>query len=839
MATSDPSPRPRSLFPTFSPSRRSPTTTTAHSSWRYRLRTAFFRRQRDRERRRNTHASLLLPPPSPFSPQPGPSSSSSSSSFSPALSSSSSYTSPAPLPDSSTSQTTLNTAGPASSSSPLPLPPQPRASSWLSFLGGLFSRPGRRRHSSRSRRYRSSNFLLFPRHIADVRRVLDLLFYEQSFFVGLTSFLGASHLGLLIYTCIFEKPLEDSPSFLPVLCVMLALSILTLACRVHFLIHIKSLQAAWWYRPVTKDTVTLLSSPLSQMRRLLFIISFCVYFATLHLVYYQGGSSGGHSATSAPGGPTGPSADSDPASSSSSRISEALMVSSSSSPSSSSDSSFHSHPDDFPSISSSPSPEEVSIHPNGEKDSSPPHLLQTDPDLGVGGGDSSSSGGSHAPILLRYISVLVLAFLSLLGPHILLLACTCTTFFLFLCGSSERCEQLLAEDRCSHGRALPRRLLHRLKEEKWSSASCKRNVKSHTSTRVSQKNLSSSSSSSPSSPTTPSLTQVLIPSPSRAEEDRDSVNKNRRNNDGDGGEEEGRMSTGPTQRRSRRTRGGRRIRQGDSSSSSSSLSNTGATGDPSSSFPRQNTLRSEASSTSQGDGNDSSRRRGQRREGREREERGRKRRWMIRRERNFHFFKWKRYQQKRRKNDDAQEGEEALDGSDDTQVCAICLCPFQENDVIRRLPCDHFFHSACISRWLKSRASCPLRCHINFFTGTRIQPPPDPSPTNSSSSSSSSSSSPQGPIRSSPHPSPPPPSPPPPPCSSSSSAEASENSQGAHYQHRLVPLQSPGPQPPPPPLSLSPSFSSLSPSSSCDLSSSSSSSTHLPQSLSAAVVASS
>ncbi|KAL8425946.1 hypothetical protein Efla_000923 [Eimeria flavescens] len=53
----------------------------------------------------------------------------------------------------------------------------------------------------------------------------------------------------------------------------------------------------------------------------------------------------------------------------------------------------------------------------------------------------------------------------------------------------------------------------------------------------------------------------------------------------------------------------------------------------------------------------------------------------------------------------------------DSAACSICLSEYQPDELIRTLPCGHFFHSVCISRWLKTHASCPLRCYIDFATG--------------------------------------------------------------------------------------------------------------------------
>ena len=42
------------------------------------------------------------------------------------------------------------------------------------------------------------------------------------------------------------------------------------------------------------------------------------------------------------------------------------------------------------------------------------------------------------------------------------------------------------------------------------------------------------------------------------------------------------------------------------------------------------------------------------------------------------------------------------------QVCCICLAKYADNDLLRELPCTHFFHIECVDKWLKINASCPL-----------------------------------------------------------------------------------------------------------------------------------
>ncbi|MFS8028018.1 putative transcription factor C2H2 family [Helianthus anomalus] len=40
--------------------------------------------------------------------------------------------------------------------------------------------------------------------------------------------------------------------------------------------------------------------------------------------------------------------------------------------------------------------------------------------------------------------------------------------------------------------------------------------------------------------------------------------------------------------------------------------------------------------------------------------------------------------------------------------CCICLCHYEEGEQLHLLPCNHHFHSTCIVKWLRVKASCPL-----------------------------------------------------------------------------------------------------------------------------------
>ncbi|KHN34569.1 E3 ubiquitin protein ligase RIE1 [Glycine soja] len=55
----------------------------------------------------------------------------------------------------------------------------------------------------------------------------------------------------------------------------------------------------------------------------------------------------------------------------------------------------------------------------------------------------------------------------------------------------------------------------------------------------------------------------------------------------------------------------------------------------------------------------------------------------------------------------------------DDSECCICLCPYVEGEELYRLPCTHHFHCGCISRWLRTKATCPL-CKFNILRGDTL-----------------------------------------------------------------------------------------------------------------------
>lgn len=54
----------------------------------------------------------------------------------------------------------------------------------------------------------------------------------------------------------------------------------------------------------------------------------------------------------------------------------------------------------------------------------------------------------------------------------------------------------------------------------------------------------------------------------------------------------------------------------------------------------------------------------------------------------------------------AETGTKSLD------ECAICMCTYERGDMLRTLPCFHFFHKDCVDQWLLTcNKSCP-QCRV-------------------------------------------------------------------------------------------------------------------------------
>ncbi|CAN0109107.1 unnamed protein product [Ascophyllum nodosum] len=67
--------------------------------------------------------------------------------------------------------------------------------------------------------------------------------------------------------------------------------------------------------------------------------------------------------------------------------------------------------------------------------------------------------------------------------------------------------------------------------------------------------------------------------------------------------------------------------------------------------------------------------------------------------------------------DGSSQGEE-----DSCVTCTICLASYEEEEVIKVLPCGHDFHAHCLDAWLELKASCPL-CKTPAFSKKRRETP--------------------------------------------------------------------------------------------------------------------
>nr|XP_002734949.1 PREDICTED: RING finger protein 38-like isoform X1 [Saccoglossus kowalevskii]XP_006816740.1 PREDICTED: RING finger protein 38-like isoform X2 [Saccoglossus kowalevskii]XP_006816741.1 PREDICTED: RING finger protein 38-like isoform X3 [Saccoglossus kowalevskii] len=46
-------------------------------------------------------------------------------------------------------------------------------------------------------------------------------------------------------------------------------------------------------------------------------------------------------------------------------------------------------------------------------------------------------------------------------------------------------------------------------------------------------------------------------------------------------------------------------------------------------------------------------------------------------------------------------------GSDQT-CCVVCMCDFEQRQLLRVLTCNHEFHTKCVDKWLKTNRTCPI-----------------------------------------------------------------------------------------------------------------------------------
>ncbi|KAK9873623.1 hypothetical protein WA026_023408 [Henosepilachna vigintioctopunctata] len=54
----------------------------------------------------------------------------------------------------------------------------------------------------------------------------------------------------------------------------------------------------------------------------------------------------------------------------------------------------------------------------------------------------------------------------------------------------------------------------------------------------------------------------------------------------------------------------------------------------------------------------------------------------------------------------------------DQMSCVVCMCEFEDSQLLRVLPCFHEYHAECIDKWFMSHTTCPIcRENVkNYFT---------------------------------------------------------------------------------------------------------------------------
>lgn len=51
----------------------------------------------------------------------------------------------------------------------------------------------------------------------------------------------------------------------------------------------------------------------------------------------------------------------------------------------------------------------------------------------------------------------------------------------------------------------------------------------------------------------------------------------------------------------------------------------------------------------------------------------------------------------------------------DQTSCVVCMCDFENRQLLRVLPCSHEFHAKCVDKWLKVRIVLPVDMGIFGF----------------------------------------------------------------------------------------------------------------------------
>jgi len=75
--------------------------------------------------------------------------------------------------------------------------------------------------------------------------------------------------------------------------------------------------------------------------------------------------------------------------------------------------------------------------------------------------------------------------------------------------------------------------------------------------------------------------------------------------------------------------------------------------------------------------------------------------------------------------DEAYFEDETCRVLDGPEECCLCLDAYREEDEVRVLPCEHYFHKVCVDRWFASRRSMPRscpQCRRNPIVGGQASP---------------------------------------------------------------------------------------------------------------------
>ncbi|KAK3095722.1 hypothetical protein FSP39_018067 [Pinctada imbricata] len=56
----------------------------------------------------------------------------------------------------------------------------------------------------------------------------------------------------------------------------------------------------------------------------------------------------------------------------------------------------------------------------------------------------------------------------------------------------------------------------------------------------------------------------------------------------------------------------------------------------------------------------------------------------------------------------------------DQTSCVVCMCDFENRQLLRVLPCSHEFHAKCVDKWLKTNRTCPI-CRADATTEAASQ----------------------------------------------------------------------------------------------------------------------